>query len=58
MTRVHLREATVDNFGECIGLAVEKAQEGLVASNTRSLAESSVNPTLFPLVIYNAAVVG
>ena len=58
MARVHLRRVTMDNFGECIRLAVEESQTGLVASNAKSLAEASVNPTLFPLAIYDAAVVG
>jgi diamine N-acetyltransferase len=48
----------MDNFGECIQLAVEDTQAGLVASNLKSLAEASVNPTLFPLAIYDAAVAG
>lgn len=58
MARVHLRRVSMDNFGECIQLAVEETQAGLVASNVKSLAEASVNPNLFPLAIYDAAVAG
>lgn len=58
MAKVHLRRVAMDNFGECIGLAVEEVQEGLVASNIKSLAEASVNPALYPLAIYDAAVAG
>lgn len=55
---VHLRSVTLDNFHECISLEVNESQKGLVASNVKSLAEAYVNPNLFPLVIYDAAVTG
>jgi diamine N-acetyltransferase len=58
MTRVHLRNVTLDNFRECIGLEVNQNQQGLVASNVQSLAEAKVNSNLFPLAIYDAAVAG
>jgi diamine N-acetyltransferase len=58
MTKVHLRSVTLDNFRECIGLEVNQNQQGLVASNVQSLAEAKVNPNLFPLAIYDAAVAG
>jgi diamine N-acetyltransferase len=58
MTRVHLRNVTLDNFRECINLEVDKHQQELVASNVQSLAEAKVNPNLFPLAIYDAAVAG
>ena len=58
MVKVHLRKITPDNFHECISLKVDESQKGLIASNTKSLAEAYVNSNLFPLAIYNAAVMG
>lgn len=58
MSKVHLRPITIDTFQECIGLMVDESQEGLVASNLKSLAEAKVNPNLYPLAIYDAAVIG
>ncbi|MCU0535046.1 MAG: GNAT family N-acetyltransferase [Hydrococcus sp. Prado102] len=58
MVRVHLRNITLDNFHECISLEVDKSQQKFVASNVQSLAEAKVNPDLFPLAIYDAAVAG
>ncbi len=58
MVKVHLRKVTRDNFHECISLEVDESQKGLVASNVKSLAEAYVNPNLFPLAIYDAAVMG
>lgn len=58
LAKVHLRNITLDNFHECISLEVEESQKGLVASNVKSLAQAKVNPNLFPLAIYDAAVVG
>ena len=58
MTKVHLRDVTVENFLECIELKVDASQEGLVSSNMKSLAEAKVNPTLFPFAIYDASVIG
>ena len=58
MAKVHLRKITPDNFHECISLKVDESQKGLIASNTKSLAEAYVNSNLFPLAIYNAAVMG
>jgi diamine N-acetyltransferase len=58
MAKVHLRSVTLDNFQECIGLEVDEAQRRYVASNVKSLAEAKVNPNLFPLAIYDAAVAG
>jgi diamine N-acetyltransferase len=48
----------MENFDECIQLAVDQAQLELVASNVKSLAEAWVNPNLFPLAIYDAMVAG
>ncbi|NJK50273.1 GNAT family N-acetyltransferase [Candidatus Gracilibacteria bacterium] len=58
MVKVHLRNVTLDNFRECISLEVDKFQQEFVASNVQSLAEAKVNPNLFPLAIYDAAVAG
>lgn len=58
MAKVHLRNVTLSNFHECISLEVDESQKGLVASNVKSLAEAKVNPNLFPLAIYDAAVAG
>lgn len=60
MAKVHLRKITPDNFHECISLKVDEyeSQKGLIASKTKSLAEAYVNSNLFPLAIYNAAVMG
>ncbi len=58
MIQVHLREVTIENFQECIDLKVEQEQEGLVASNMKSLAEAKVNPNLFPFAIYDATTIG
>ncbi len=52
MAKVHLRNITIENFQECIALKVDASQEGLVASNVKSLAEAKVNPNLFPFAIY------
>ena len=46
MVQVHLHDVTIENFHECINLKVEQGQEGLVASNLKSLAEAKVNPHL------------
>ncbi len=58
MVQVHLRDVTVGNFQECINLRVEQKQEGLVASNMKSLAEAKANPNLFPFALYDATTIG
>lgn len=58
MAKVHLRKVTLDNFSECISLEVNESQKEFIASNVKSLAEAYVNPTLFPLAIYDAKVAG
>ena len=58
MAKIHLRNVTLDNFHECISLEVEESQKRFIASNVKSLAEAKVNPNLFPLAIYDAAVAG
>ena len=58
VTEVHLRPVTLDNLAACLTLRVAPAQEGLVASNAKSLAEAKVNPHLVPLAIYDVAARG
>ncbi|AFY53699.1 acetyltransferase [Rivularia sp. PCC 7116] len=58
MAKVHLRKITVDNFQECISLEVNENQKEFLASNVKSLAQAYVNPNLYPLAIYDAAVMG
>ena len=58
MAEVHLRQVTMDNLYECIALEVDASQVDLVAPNVRSLAEAKVDPTLYPLAIYDGAVAG
>lgn len=48
-----LREITMDNFHECIGLKVCKEQKEFVASNMYSLAEAKADGVSVPLSIYN-----
>lgn len=58
MAKVHLRKITLDNFQECISLEVNENQKEFLAPNVKSLAQAYVNPNLFPLAIYDAAVMG
>lgn len=58
MVRVHLRQVTQQNFRECLNLQVAESQQDWVATTTQSLAEAYVNPNLFPLSVYDAAVCG
>lgn len=55
VTEVHLRPVTLDILAECLALRVADAQSGFVASNSQSLAEASVLPSLVPLAIYPSA---
>ena len=50
---VELREITMDNFQECIGLTVAEDQRGFVASNMYSLAEAKADGVSVPLAIYS-----
>lgn len=50
--KVELREITMDNFRECIGLKVGPGQENLVATNIYSLAEAKADGVSIPLAIY------
>ncbi|MCJ8282361.1 MAG: GNAT family N-acetyltransferase [Rivularia sp. ALOHA_DT_140] len=58
MAKVHLRKVNLDNFQECVSLELDENQKKFVAPNIRSLAQAYVNPNLFPLAIYDAAVLG
>ena len=58
MAKVHLRKITLDNFQECVSLELYENQKKCVAPNIRSLAQAYVNPNLFPLAVYDAAVLG
>ncbi len=58
MVKVHLRPIDIENFQECLALKPADSQKGLVASNMKSLAEARTNPNLFPLAVYDAAVIG
>jgi len=49
---VELREISMENFRECIGLAVSEAQRGFVAANIYSLAEAKADDVSIPLAIY------
>jgi diamine N-acetyltransferase len=49
---IELREITMVNFRECIGLSVAKHQRGFVASNMYSLAEAKADGVSNPLAIY------
>ncbi|BAY85752.1 hypothetical protein NIES267_52530 [Calothrix parasitica NIES-267] len=58
MAKVHLRKITLDNFQECVSLELNENQKEFLASNIESLAQAYVNPNLFPLAIYDTAVIG
>ena len=58
MKQVTLRPITKENLHDCINLEVDASQSGLVASNAKSLAEAYVNPTLYPLGIYDVSARG
>ena len=49
---IELREITMANFRECIGLSVEDDQRDYVASNMYSLAEAKADGVSIPLAIY------
>ena len=51
MPDVSLRAITAANLEECIGLALDRAQVGWIASNVKSLAEERQGPGL-PAFIY------
>ncbi len=49
---VTLREITMANFRECIGLKLKPGQEDFVAPNIYSLAEAKVDGVSIPLAVY------
>ncbi len=49
---VELREVTMKNFRECIGLTVAPDQRTFVAPNVYSLAEAKADGVSIPLAIY------
>lgn len=53
---VELREITVENFDDIIGLQVAEHQQKLVASNVESIAQAWVQPECVPLAIYHGDV--
>jgi len=50
---VTLREITMANFKECLGLKLKPGQENFVASNLYSLAEAKADGVSIPLAIYS-----
>ncbi|MEI5907924.1 GNAT family N-acetyltransferase [Bacillus spongiae] len=50
--KIKLKELTVDNWEECIGLSVSDQQKSFVADNSYSLLESKFWEGLYPLAIY------
>jgi len=53
---IELREITMDNFRECIRMAVAEHQRGFVASNMYSLAEAKADGVSIPRAIYSGDV--
>jgi diamine N-acetyltransferase len=49
---ITLRDITTDNFRACVQLKVAPDQEGMVAPNVYSIAQSKVQPELVPAAIY------
>ena len=51
--QIELREVTQDNVAEVVGLRVKPGQEGIVATNSNSLAEAYVsNGRAWPRAVY------
>jgi diamine N-acetyltransferase len=50
---ITLREITLDNWRECVRLKVADDQQGFVASNAVSLAQSKYEPESIPLAVYD-----
>lgn len=50
--KVTLREITMENFVECIRLAVTEQQKRFVATNVYSLAEAKADGVSNPLAVY------
>ncbi len=49
---VELRDVTMSNFAECIGLKVGPGQDDFVAPNIYSLAEAKADGVSTPLAVY------
>ena len=58
MKKVTLHPITTENIQDCINLEVDESQIGMIASNSKSLAEAYVNSSLTPLGIYDVAARG
>lgn len=54
---VSLKEVTKENWIQCIKLKLAPEQEGLVAPNVDSIAESKFEPHYVPRAIYNNDIV-
>jgi diamine N-acetyltransferase len=50
---ITLRDITPDNWRDCVRLKVAEDQQGFVASNVYSLAESKYEPDCVPLAVYD-----
>lgn len=47
-----LRDVTMENFDDIVGLKIKDSQEGFLSSNLLSIAESKVDDRLVPMGIY------
>lgn len=47
-----LRDVTMENFDDIVGLKIKDSQEGFLSSNLLSIAESKVDERLVPMGIY------
>ena len=50
---VTLKDVDRENFRQCIKLEVQEAQQGFVASNVFSIAQSKVEPTFTTQAVYD-----
>ncbi len=53
MVEVVLKDLSSDNWEDCANLKLRTSQGGLIAPNLYSIAESKVEATFIPLVIYD-----
>jgi diamine N-acetyltransferase len=56
--QVTLRRVTRDNFQELLDLRITNAQQEMVASVERSLAQAAVEPALHPFAVYDSVNLG
>ncbi|KKM98887.1 hypothetical protein LCGC14_1153410 [marine sediment metagenome] len=54
MANVVLKRVSPENRDECLALSVADSQQGLVASNAKSLGEAEGNATFHPYAVYEA----